>query len=98
MKKSVLALAALASATVCTPAFAAPVSASVRTADLNLASAAGRATLERRISAAAKDVCIVEGSRDLKAMIEGNKCYHDAVRAAQGKVAQLSSGIALARN
>jgi len=98
MNKSIMAFAALASAAACAPAFAAPMSASVRTADLNLASPAGRATLERRISLAAKQVCIVEGSRDLSAMIEGNKCYHDAVSAAQHEVASLSGDIALARN
>lgn len=98
MNKSVLALAALASAVVSAPAFAAPASTSVRTADLNLASSAGREALARRISFAAKRVCIVEGDRSLVAMVIGNKCYDNAVNAAHSKVASVSSGIALASN
>ena len=98
MNKPVLALAAFASAIVSVPAFAAPTSASVRTADLNLASAAGREVLARRISFAAKQVCIVDGDRSLVAMVNGQKCYESSVNAAQRKVTQLSGGIALASN
>jgi UrcA family protein len=98
MKKSVLALAAIASALSSVPAMAATSSTSVRTADLNLASAAGREALARRISSAAKRVCIVEGDRSLVAMVNGNKCYEDAVNSAQRKVASVPGGIALASN
>lgn len=98
MNKPILALAALASALVSAPAFADTSSVQVRTADLNLASGAGRTTLARRISLAAKQVCIDDGNRDLATMIDGYKCYRDAVRAAQGKVATLSGNVALASN
>lgn len=98
MNKSILALAAIASAISSVPALAATASTSVRTADLNLASSAGREALARRISFAAKRVCIVEGDRSLVAMVNGNKCYENAVNAAQSKVAFVSSGIALASN
>ena len=96
MNKSVLALAAMASAVVSAPAFAAPASATVRTADLNLASPAGRDTLARRISSAAKSVCIVRGDRSLIAMIEGNKCYDRAVSSAHSKVASVADTIVIA--
>lgn len=96
MNKSVLALAALASAIVSAPAFAAPPTALVRTADLNLASPVGRETLARRISFAAKRVCIVEGDLSLVAMIQGNKCYDEAVSSAQRKVASVPGGIVIA--
>lgn len=85
MNKSVLALAALASAALTAPAFA--ETKSVRTADLDLSSAAGRDTLARRISYAAKSVCIVDGDRSLVAMVEGRKCYDRAVDAAQPQIA-----------
>lgn len=98
MSKSFLALAAVASAALSVPALAAPASTSVRTADLNLASPAGREALNRRIAFAAKRVCIVEGDRSLVAMVNGNKCYEEAVNAARHKVASVSSGIALASN
>lgn len=96
MNKSVLALAAMASAVVSAPAFAAPASATVRTADLNLASPAGREVLARRISFAAKRVCIVEGDRSLVAMINGNKCYDSAVSSAHSQVASLAGSIVVA--
>jgi UrcA family protein len=96
MNKPVLTLAAMASAFVSAPAFAAPASATVRTADLNLASPAGREVLARRISFAAKRVCIVEGDRSLVAMINGNKCYDRAVSSAYRKVVSRTGEVALA--
>jgi len=96
MNKSVLALAAMASAVVSAPAFAAPASATVRTADINLASPAGREVLARRIAFAAKRVCIVEGDRSLVAMIEGHKCYDRAVSSAQSQVASAADSIVVA--
>ena len=92
MKNSVLALAALASTAVSLPALAAPVSISVRTADLNLYSPAGRAALARRISTAAKTVCIVDGDRDLKSIAEGNKCYTNAVANAWSQTTLAAGG------
>jgi|CXWL01.1.fsa_nt_gi UrcA family protein len=96
MNKSVLALVAMASAVVSVPAFAAPASATVRTADLNLASPAGREVLARRISFAAKRVCIVEGDRSLVALIEGHKCYDRAVNSAHSRVASAADSIVIA--
>lgn len=96
MNKSVLVLAMLASAVVSVPAFAAPVSASVKTADLNLSSQAGRQVLARRISFAAKMVCIVDGDRSLVAMVEGNKCYDRAVNSAQRQTTSAAGGAYLA--
>lgn len=96
MKKSVLALAALATALVSVPALAAPISTSVRTADLNLSSPAGRETLSRRISTAAKRVCNVSGDPSLVSIMAGNRCYDRAVNAAQNQIASVGHGIALA--
>ena len=98
MNKSVLALAALASAVVSVPAVAAQLSASVRTADLNLSTPAGRDTLARRISAAAKSVCIVEGDRSLRSMTEGNKCYTSAVADARSQTLIAAGDTVVASN
>lgn len=98
MNKSLLALAAVASAFVSAPALAAPMFTTVRTADLNLSSPAGRDTLSRRISTAAKRVCNVSGDPSLVAIMEGNRCYHRAVNAAQHQVAAVNGDIALASN
>lgn len=98
MNKFALALAAAASALSSVPAMAAPASVQVRTADLNLSSPAGRETLTRRISFAAKRVCIVEGDRSLTAIAIGNQCYKDAVNAAHSKIVALSGSVALASN
>lgn len=96
MKTSTLVLAALLSAMTAVPAIAAPNSVSVRSADLNLANSAGREALARRISAAAKQLCIVTGDRSLVAMVEGNKCYDRAVNSAQRQVTSNSGGTYLA--
>ena len=98
MNKSVLALAALASAVVSVPALAAPMSTSVRIADLNLSSPAGRETLARRISTAAKRVCNVSGDPSLVSIIAGNRCYDRAVNAAQNQIVSVGGGVALASN
>jgi UrcA family protein len=98
MNKSVLALAAMASAFVSAPAFADVVSTTaVQYGDLNLASPAGRQTLNRRISNAARSVCHVRSDdRSLASRIERNKCYDRAVSGALQQVASLVSGFAIA--
>ncbi|WP_219893053.1 UrcA family protein [Aquisediminimonas profunda] len=96
MKKSILVLAALISTAASVPAFAAPSSTSVRTADLNLTSAEGRAKLTRRISTAAEQVCYVEGDRSLSSFALGKACYDQAVREAHTKAAAMSGNVALA--
>ncbi|MFL5294946.1 MAG: UrcA family protein [Phenylobacterium sp.] len=63
-----LALAALPVAALTTAAHAAThVPASVRIADLNLATSAGRAAFDQRIDVAARKFCSTESSLDLKA-------------------------------
>lgn len=53
--------------------------ARVSYADLNLASVAGRATLQGRIRSAADTVCEVMGDRSLKTQLAVLSCYHVAV-------------------
>lgn len=96
MNKSILALAALAGAISSVPAFAEPVTTSVRIADLDLDSAAGRETLARRISSAAKRICDASGDPRLAAIIESNRCYDRAVNSTQYHVASAAGGVALA--
>lgn len=62
------------------------VSVRVSYADLNLNSASGRTTLERRISAAAHSVCD-NGSTDLAAIMAANRCLKTALSAARQQVA-----------
>lgn len=85
MTKTLLALAAFASAAMTMPASAQSVRTSVKTADLNLATAGGRERLSRRISSAAKTLCIVDGDRSLVAMVNSNKCYDAAVASARSQ-------------
>ena len=100
MPKSVLALAALASAFVSAPAFADVVStATVHYGDLNLGSRAGREALTRRISSAAKSVCFIRSDdRSLASWIDRNKCYDRAVNLAQLQVTPLVDSVAVASN
>lgn len=96
MKKSALIMAALISASVSFPALANTTAMPVRTADLDLSGAIGRETLARRISAAAEQLCIVEGDRSLTAFSTGQACYRQAVRDAHAKLAKVSDELALA--
>ena len=97
MKTALLSL--LAAAALTGTASAAPVvitteavpTRHVRTADLNLASEAGRSVAVRRISAAAEDVCDVAGDRSLKTALSVRRCYSGALK---GGLAQLSELIA----
>lgn len=83
MLKPLFAFAALvtASALLVPTASQAATSHSVRVsyADLNLASDAGRGTLERRISYAAKTVCEIEDSRELALASATRLCRNDAI-------------------
>lgn len=58
-----------------------PRTEQVRTADLNLAKAEGRATLNHRIKSAARNVCAT-GSRDLGARLQEDRCERAAIAAA----------------
>ena len=60
-----------------TPAMAAPaatVSSSIRTADLDLSSAAGQSALDRRLSAAAIQVCGTAWDSDVPGKNEVRRC------------------------
>jgi UrcA family protein len=59
--------------------------ATVAYADLNLASPAGRATLNRRIDAAARQVC-ANNDHGPDAALDEMRCVHHAVSAARTKV------------
>ncbi|HEX4739130.1 MAG TPA: UrcA family protein [Allosphingosinicella sp.] len=74
MKPARLALAAAALATLSTAAFGAEPSRTVRYADLNLASAEGRAQLDRRIASAAEALCGFAHSADLAAQADVAHC------------------------
>ncbi len=68
------------------PAAAEPVRATtVSYADLNLGSAAGRLTLDRRITAAARTVC-ASSDRGTVAALDEMQCVRNAVTAAKAKV------------
>lgn len=71
------------------------VSAEVRYGDLNLASAQGAATLQRRIKLAAEKVCGRPDARDIKASQAAAACRADAMAAARPGV---ELAIANARN
>jgi UrcA family protein len=68
--------------------------ASARTAhvqfkDLDLASSIGRATLDRRIAAAARSVCDVRGERELARLMASKSCYETALASTRTQVATL---------
>ncbi len=65
----------------------------VRYADLNLATAAGQATLNRRIVNAARAVCAADNNPDLRARQAANKCYRTAIASAnrQAEIAVANS-------
>ena len=78
MKKALLACAALGLVIPAVPAMAADVS--VRTADLNLATKAGQATLQTRIDAAARQACEVGNASTGTRMgrLEAKRCVTKA--------------------
>jgi UrcA family protein len=65
------------------PARAESNSVKVSYADLNLASNLGREALQRRIAWAARTVCVIEDSKDLKLVMETRECRTGAVSRAQ---------------
>jgi len=70
----------------------------VSIADLNLHSAAGRQTMDRRIRHAADELCFEAGKTDLDREIEERACYNAAMASARLQVRTFdrSSGIAAA--
>ncbi|MFZ1743290.1 MAG: UrcA family protein [Pontixanthobacter sp.] len=89
MKKSLIALTAIGSMIATTPAFAGE--AQIKYNDLNLASAEGQQTLERRIDKAAREVCGVSRQRTGTRIPSGRaqQCYQDAKKQAALQVASL---------
>ena len=83
--KTALAALPFALALGSAPAFAdaaTPVSVKVSHADLNLASAAGRATLDRRVAAAVRQACATSGY-DVREAAAASKCRTNATNAAR---------------
>jgi UrcA family protein len=87
MMKTVSALAAVVAAS----AFVLPTvsqaeesnSVLVSYADLNLGSDVGQQVLQRRITGAARTVCVIEDSRQLALRSATNACRSDAIAGAQ---------------
>ncbi|PAX09609.1 UrcA family protein [Sphingomonas lenta] len=103
MRASLIQALAIAAAVVApTPALAASDvrTASVSHADLNLASAKGRAALERRVNGAIKRVCGAGQNRDLGSAMRELRCMADARTRARTDIAALErrAGVALAQN
>jgi len=90
-RKSVLAAAALAAAFLSSGFAAAPAAArtvssvTVSYADLNLAAAAGRAVLDRRIAAAARQLCGQYAPVELKAIALSRACQADVTASARAQ-------------
>ncbi len=61
----------------------------VETADLNLASPKGRAALEIRIRTAARHVCGVGESRDMRAASNASACFDVALSNARNQMATM---------
>jgi len=72
------ALAALSLAVIATPASAETTTIAVPYGDLNLSSAAGMATLEGRIAAAAEKVCGKPEVRDIHDGVDQRRCAQAA--------------------
>lgn len=68
------------------PVCAGPAQIKVSYADLNLASTAGQATLERRLNGAVRQVCEISGDPSLTAYAAMRKCRTDARAAIPPKV------------
>ena len=87
MRKFVVpAFAALSLIAAAQPASAEQVTVEVATADLNLATPSGVATLETRIDSAVNAACEMPDMRDLKAMRSWSACVADAKAKAEAKV------------
>jgi UrcA family protein len=66
----------------------APATYVVRYADLDLASEAGRATLDRRINHAVRMVCGTAGSVALQDRLSVEKCYAAARASAKAQISE----------
>jgi UrcA family protein len=68
----------------------------VRYGDLNLASAEGQERLSFRIRHAARAVCGISGSRELRSMTLADDCYDNAIRLARQELASRGIGVSMA--
>jgi UrcA family protein len=91
-----VAAAGLSTLTAVGPAMASDSGVTVQHADLNLASAAGRAALDRRIDRAARQVCGTALTVELDLAAEINDCRSDVMAQARAHRDALVSGIELA--
>ena len=100
MKILALIAAAVAAGAV-VPAFAAPegtATAIVRYDDLDLSNAQGRATLDNRVTAAARHVCSFGGSTlDLAQRAAERSCYKSTLANTRTEVAALTGTVYAAR-
>jgi UrcA family protein len=86
MMKSIFVIAGLAASLAATAANARSFERPTRTVNLagvNLASEAGQLLAQRKIAAAARAVCGVGNSGDLRTLTDSRNCYRDAVQQAQ---------------
>lgn len=107
MTRSTIIIAALAAAvgttgTVAFPAYAAetPKTVAIDYSDLNLASADGAASLQKRVDRAARNVCTVPGDRSLDGAMDAKSCSKVAAAKAmpQVELALAKAGTQLADN
>lgn len=91
-----VAAAGLSTFTAVGPAMASEAGVTVQHADLNLASAAGRATLDRRIDRAARQICGTALTVELELAGEVNACRADVMAEARAQRDAILGGIELA--
>lgn len=91
-----VAAAGLSTFTAVAPALASEAGVPVQHADLNLASAAGRAALDRRIDRAARQVCGTALTIELELAGEVNACRADVMANARAQRDALVGGIEVA--
>ena len=84
--KSLAQVAALAALAFATPAIAQPTAITISFADLNLASSAGKATLDRRIAVAVRSICGSPHNLDLAAVSAARECAIEARASAKSQV------------
>lgn len=91
-----VAAAGLSTFTAVGPAIASDAGVAVQHDDLNLASASGRATLDRRIDRAARRVCGTALTVELELAGEVNACRADVLASARAQRDALVGGIEVA--
>ena len=91
-----VAAAGLSTLTAVAPAMASDTGVSVQHEDLNLASAAGRAALDRRIDRAARQVCGTALTIELDLAAEVTACRADVMAEAHAQRDAILGGIELA--